>query len=70
MPHSFGLATAGSANGQSGPAGGGPDPTAVYTNGLAQAYPARELTSKQLHIAKNSNKKKRKLQPVQPAPLT
>ena len=64
MPHSFGLATAGSANGQSGPAGGGPDPTAVYTNGLAQAYPARELTSKQIahgkQIPKNSNKKKKK----------
>ena len=68
MPHSFGLATAGSANGQSGPAGGGPDPTAVYTNGLAQAYPARELTSKQIahgkQIPKNSNKKKKKKTPT------
>ena len=37
MP-SFGLAP-NSGNAQTGPA---PDPTAVYTNGLAQAYPARE----------------------------
>lgn len=49
MPHSFGLAPAGSSvNGvnQSGPGTGvpgAPDPNAVYTNGLAQAYPAREL---------------------------
>jgi len=46
MPHSFGLAPAGSSvNGvnQSGPGTGvpgAPDPNAVYTNGLAQAYPA------------------------------
>ena len=40
MP-SFGLAPA-ATNSQNGP--GAPDPTSVY-NGLAQAYPARELTN-------------------------